>query len=143
MSEVNAAEIRIDAVEPQLVRPNEPFKATCVVNVGGDIDPKSAQVSFLTDDARLILCDHATEETPVEKSIQLAPGQSITKTVTMHLKLRKGLRNEFSRDGSPAPLTLHARLSGSEGSRSEPVFSEGFDIEVAELAKRTTTKIFI
>ncbi|HAN30073.1 MAG TPA: hypothetical protein DCQ06_00610 [Myxococcales bacterium] len=143
MTQPRPTHIKINTVEPALVRPNEPFKATYVVKASGDVNTKGLQVSFLTDDARLILCDHATEETPVEKTLQVNPGQRVSKTVTMHLKLRKGLRNEFSRDGSPAPLTLHARLTGSEGPRGPAVFSEGYDIEVAELAKRTTTKIFI
>lgn len=141
MSDSKSPLIRIEAVEPNVVRPNEPFKATC--SVAGDFDTKQMNVSFLTDDARLLLCDHATDETPVEKAIQLAPGQTVSKTVTMHVRLRKGLRNEHSRDGSPAPLTLHARLTAGEGARQETFFSAGFDIEVAELAKRTTTKIFI
>jgi len=132
--------IRIDAVEPGIVKPNEPFKATWSINIPADDEPRQLQLTFLTDDARLLLCDHVTDETPVEKTIQVTPGQKLNKTTRLHLRLRKGLRNENSRDGSGAPLTLHARIT----SAPDAVYvSQGFDIEVAELAKRTATKVFI
>ena len=135
--------IRIDAVDPAVVPPEEPFKVTCTVDASGDLQTQQMQLSFLTDDARLLLCDHATDETPVETLIQVSPGETVSKSVTMHVRLRKGLRNEHSRDGSPAPLTLHARLSQPDGGRDAAFFSPGFDIGIADLAKRTTTKIFI
>jgi len=132
--------INIDTVVPGVVKPNEPFKATWSMNVPPDDQTRQLQVTFLTDDARLLLCDHLTDETPVEKTIQVTPGQRVSKTTTLHVRLRKGLRNEGSRDGTGAPLTLHARID----SGSDRVYvSPGFDIEVAELAKRTATKVFI
>ncbi|MCO4763622.1 MAG: hypothetical protein KC502_19075 [Myxococcales bacterium] len=132
--------IRIESVEPGIVKPNEPFKATWSLNVAADDQPRQLQLTFLTDDARLLLCDHLTDETPVEKTLQVSPGQKLSKSTMLHLRLRKGLRNEDSRDGSGAPLTLHARITSTPNGVS---VSPGFDIEVAELAKRTATKVFI
>ena len=132
--------IRIETIEPTIVKANEPFKATWSLDVPPDDQARQLQVSFLTDDARLLLCDHLTDETPVERSIQVSPGQKLKKTTTLHLRLRKGLRNEESRDGSGAPLTLHARITAAP---DDVYVSQGFDIEVAELAKRTATKVFI
>ncbi len=132
--------IRIDAIDPGLVKADEPFRASWSMAIPPDDQPRQLQVTFLTDDARLLLCDHLTDETPVEKTIQATPGQTVTKTTTLCLRLRKGLRNELSRDGSAAPITLHARVSSSPNG---VYVSQGFDIEVAELATRTATKVFI
>ena len=132
--------VRIEKVDPPLIEKEVPFKAKWSVEAGAEGEAGTFHITFLTDDARLLLCDSVTEECPAEQTVQVQPGGRITKETTLFVKLRKGLRNEDSRDGTPAPLTLHARIKGSN---DELGFSPGYDIEVANLAKRTETKIFV
>ena len=132
--------VRIEKIEPSVIEKEVPFKAKWTVEGDSEAEASTLHITFLTDDARLLLCDSVTEESPAEQTVQVKPGVSITKETTLFVKLRKGLRNEDSRDGSPAPLTLHARIKGADNLLA---FSPGYDIEVANLAKRTKTKIFV
>lgn len=133
--------LRINSVEPRTIVENEPFKASWTLEVEPGFDAKAVSITFLTDDARLLLCDHQSDETPAEKLLTIGPGGRISKTSTLHVRMRKGLHNEHSRDGTPAPLTLHARLH----SDNEPhmAISQGYEIFVDNLAKRPETKIFL
>ncbi len=131
--------VRIHSIEPPLIEKEVPFKAKWSI-AGIDLtEQQTMQVTFLTDDARLLLCDGATDETPAEHTVTIQPGAKLEKETVLFVKLRKGLRNEDSRDGTPAPLTLHARARGGDDLLA---ISPGYDIEVANLAKRTKTKIF-
>lgn len=133
--------IRIDSIEPETIKQDEPFRATWTIESPVGFDEKSFSVTFLTDDARLLLCDHGSNETPPEKAVTITPGGRISKSTTLHVRMRKGLHNEHSRDGTPAPLTLHARAH-TENERHLAI-SEGFQIWVDNLAKRPKTKIFV
>ena len=133
--------IRITSIEPQTIIENEPFRATWTIESPAGFDEKSISVTFLTDDARLLLCDHASYETPAEKVIVVPPGARVSKSATLHVRMRKGLHNEHSRDGSPAPLTVHVRAH-TENDRHLAI-SEGYQIWVGDLAKRPKTKIFV
>lgn len=138
--EIRNPVVRIEMIEPALIEKDVPFKAKWTIQADAKLDAGPLHITFLTDDARLLLCDSVTEESPAETTIQVQPGASVTKETTMFVKLRKGLRNEDSRDGTPAPLTLHARIKGNDDLLA---FSAGYDIEVANLAKRPKTKIFV
>ncbi len=133
--------VRIESIEPQTICQNEPFRATWTIESPTGFDEKSVSITFLTDDARLLLCDHASNETPPEKIIPIPPGGRVSKSSTLHVTMRKGLHNEHSRDGSPAPLTLHARVH-TENDRHLAI-SEGYQVWVDDLAKRPKTKIFV
>jgi hypothetical protein len=132
--------VRIEKVEPAVIEKEVPFKAKWTLEANSEDEGNTFHVTFLTDDARLLLCDSLTEESPVEQTFQVQPGARITKETTLLVKLRKGLRNEDSRDGTPAPLTLHARVKCADDVLA---FSPGYDVAVANLAKRTKTKIFV
>ncbi len=131
--------VRIEKVIPSVIKTGTPFKTLWSVQADSVTEASTISVTFLTDDARLLLCDPDTDETPVEHTYTLAPGERIRKETVLHVKLRKGLRNEDTDDGTKAPLTLHARVKGEE----VQVVSPGYDVEVANLKIRTNTKIFL
>jgi hypothetical protein len=133
--------IKILSIEPDVIRCHQPFRAEWAVEAADGSDVGEVELIFLTDDARLLLFEHEGTDTPVQKSLTLASGARINKTTTLEIRLRQGLVGEESRDGTAAPLSLHARLSG-EGQRLLAI-SSGFGVKVADLAERPSTKIFI
>lgn len=132
--------VRIEKVVPSTIQADKPFKTQWSVDAGAVSETATIQVTFLTDDARLLLCDPDTDETPVERTYTLQPGERIRKETVLHVKLRKGLRNEDAEDGESAPLTLHARVQAADQVHA---VSPGFGIHVANLKVRTKTKIFV
>lgn len=98
-------------------------------------------MTLLTDDARLMLIDHGTHESPPERVLPVTPGAKVTKTTTAQIQRRKGLVDESSRDGSPAPIFLHARVKNDR----DEIIADGAGIEVmiAGLAKRSSPRIFV
>ncbi len=133
--------IKILSIEPTVVRCQEPFKAHWTIEVDDEVEFGNVELTFQTDDARLLLFEHQGDDTPVLKPLARAAGAKIKKTTTLELRLRQGLVGEESRDGSAAPLSLHARLNG-EGQRLVAI-SSGYGLQVADLAERPSTKIFI
>lgn len=133
--------ISIDSVVPVVITENEPFKVTFTIAVGEAEEVRSVVVTLLTDDARLMLLDHGTHESPPERGFQVSPGSKLTRTTTALIQRRKGLVDETSRDGSPAPIFLHARAKNER----EEIIADGAGIEVmiAGLAKRTSPRIFL
>ena len=132
--------ISIDSVVPAAIEESEPFRVTWSVVLGEDSGSRNAVVTLLTDDARLVLLDHGSHDSPPERTIQLTPGQTLTRTSTVQIQRRKGLVDENSRDGSASPLYVLARVRDER----EEVLAAGaaFEIQVAGLAKRPTPRIF-
>ncbi len=137
------ANVRINSVEPRTIVQNEPFKANWTLELDPAFDSRSVAVTFLTDDARLLLCDHSTQESPAQKVINVSPGGKVTRSITLHLQMRKGLLNEFSRDGSASPLNLLARVHTSAQRDQLVAISPCFQIWVDNLAARLEPKIFV
>ncbi len=135
-----ACEIRIDSVAPSTVCREVPFKVECVLTIDADDPRNDVAVSFLTDDARVWLCDAASDDSPATVRIPVQPGNTVRRTASVYLKLRKGLVDEFSRDGTSAEVALHARVLADDGTVDAVSF--GFPIEVENLAKRLSTKFF-
>ncbi|MCB9739582.1 MAG: hypothetical protein H6747_09965 [Deltaproteobacteria bacterium] len=133
--------IQILSIEPSVIRVQEPFKAHWSVEVDDQADLGNVELTFQTDDARLLLFEHQGEESPVLKPLALGPGAKIKKTTLLEVRLRQGLVGEESRDGTAAPLSVHARLNG-DGQRLLAI-SSGYGVQVADLAERPSTKIFI
>lgn len=133
--------ISIDSVSPPVILENEPFKITWTVAVAEQEELRSVNVTLLTDDARLLLLDHGTDQSPPERVLPVTPGTRLTRTTTAQIQRRKGLVDESSRDGSPAPIFLHARVKNER----DEIIADGAGIEVhiAGLAKRPTPRIFI
>jgi len=133
--------VSIDSVSPVLLQENEPFKVTWTLAVDDGSDARNVTVSLLTDDARLVLCDQATQDSPPERSLPVVPGQRITRTSTVMLQRRKGLVDENSRDGSGSPFFLLARVRNE---REEIIAGGvGLEVQIAGLAKRTVPRIFL
>jgi len=133
--------IAIDSVAPVLIQENEPIKITWTLNIGEGFDARNLTVSLLTDDARLILLDATTHDSPPEKAVAVQQGQKISRTVTVVLQRRKGLVDEQSRDGSPSPMFVIARVRNE---RDEIVAGGvGVEVQVVGLAKRTMPRIFV
>lgn len=132
--------ISIDSVIPALLHENEPFKVTWTLGLADDAEARSVTVALLTDDARLVLCDQATHDSPPERVVPVTPGTKVTRTSTVLLQRRKGLVDENSRDGSGSPFFVLARVRNE---REEIIASgSGIEVQIAGLAKRTQPRIF-
>ena len=76
--EISNPVVRIDRVEPAVIEKEVPFKAKWTVEADADNEVGTFHVTFLTDDARLLLCDSRTEESPAEDTVQVQPGARVT-----------------------------------------------------------------
>ena len=133
--------ISIDSIVPANIDENEPFRVTWSVSLAEESPARNAIVTLLTDDARLVLLDHGSHDSPPERPVQLLPGQRLTKVSTLQIQRRKGLVDENSRDGSGSPMCVLARVRDER----EEVLAAGatFEVQVAGLAKRSTPRIFV
>jgi len=133
--------IAIDSIIPACIEESEPFRVTWSVSLAEEGPARNAVVTLLTDDARLVLLDHGSHDSPPERPVQLLPGQRVTKTSTVQIQRRKGLVDENSRDGSGSPLWVLARVRDER----EEVLAAGaaFEVHIAGLAKRSNPRIFV
>lgn len=129
----------VDNVQPPSISENEPVKVTWTVLAGEIHEPRSLVVTLLTDDARLILLDPKTQESPPEWTVTVQPGQKVTKTWQVVLQRRKGLIDEQSRDGSGSPFYLLGRLRHDSEVLATAM---GVEVEFQGLARRTQQRIF-
>ncbi len=136
-----ACSIHIDSVTPSTVIENEPFKVTWTVAAAEDFDVRNLTVALMTDDARLVLVDHNSQDSPPEKQIQVSPGARATKTTQVVIQRRKGLVDELSRDGSSSGIFLHARARNER----DEIVADGaaLEVQVAGLPRRTMPRIFL
>ena len=132
--------ISIDAITPLVLREGEPFKVTWTVAVGETDDLRNVVVTLLTDDARVTLLDHGTNESPPERALAVAPGAKLTKTSVVALEKRKGLVEETPRENTAAPIFIHARVKNE---RDEIVADgAGIEVQMHGLARRMIQKMF-
>ena len=134
--------LKILSIEPPVIRFHQAFKANWAIEVDHDIEVASAELTFQTDDARVVLYEHQGEpEAPVAKPVALWAGARIRKSTLLELRLRTGLVGEESRDGKMAPMSVHARLN-IDNQRTLAV-STAFELQVADLSERQLTKILL
>lgn len=134
--------IRILSIEPTVIRLHQPFKAHWTIEVEEPVEPGPIELTFQTDDARVMLFEHQGEpEQPVTQTLQLAPGARIRRSTVLEMRLRTGLVGEDNRDGQATALTVHARIN-AENQRAIAI-SGGFELKVSDLAERPSTKIFL
>jgi hypothetical protein len=134
-----SVQLSVDNVQPAMIVENEPVKVTWTVQVGDHIEARSLVVTLLTDDARLILLDPKSQESPPEWSVAVQPGQKITKTWQVMIQRRKGLIDEHSRDGGGSPFFLLGRVRHDSEVLASAV---GVEVEFQGLAKRAPPRIF-
>lgn len=136
-----SATITIESISPNVIAENDPVKVVWTLTLSDDCDARTACVSLLTDDARLLLFDHGTHESPPERMVPVGPGQRISKTTTVYLQRRKGLVDENSRDGTASPFFLLAR---ARNEREEVLAAgAGMEVQLVGLAKRPQPRIFL
>lgn len=134
--------IKILSIEPSVIRFHQPFKANWAIEVDDELETANAELTFQTDDARIVLFEHqGDQDGPVLKPVALAPGLRLRKTTLLEMRLRHGLVGEESRDGSSAPMSLHARLNGDN--QRVVAVSSAYELHVADLSERPVTKIFL
>ncbi len=134
--------LKILSIEPPVIRFHQAFKANWAIEIDHDLEVANAELTFQTDDARVVLYEHQGEpEAPVAKPVALWAGARIRKSTLLELRLRTGLVGEESRDGKMAPMSVHARLNG-DNQRTLAV-SSAFQLQVADLSERQLTKIFL
>jgi len=131
--------LTIDAVAPLRIQEGETFKVTWTLTVGDAMDSRSVTVVLLTDDARLVLADPKTQESPPELPVQIAPGMKATKTMTVVIYKRKGLIDDPNREATGSPFFVLGRVRhDSDVLASSP----GVEIEIAGLPRRQVSRIF-
>ncbi len=131
--------LSIDAVLPLRIQENETFKVTWTLSVGDAMDSRNVTVVLLTDDARLVLADPRTQESPPEISVQIAPGQKTTKTVQAVIHKRKGLIDEQVRENAVSPFFVLGRVRHDADVLAS---SPGVEVEISGLARRPGVRIF-
>jgi hypothetical protein len=132
--------IHVDTINPTQVAENEPFKVTWTLAVTEPTDLRGVVVTLLTDDARIVLFDQATHDSPPEKQIPVTPGMKTTKTSTCVIQRRRGLIDEVARDGSSSPVCILARVKNE---RDEVLaYGPGRDVQVTGLARRPAPRVF-
>ena len=131
--------LTLEAITPTLIHDNEPFKVTWTLATSESFEAKNLTVALLTDDARVVLLDSKTQDSPPEMAVSLAPGQKVTKTVQVVVQKRKGLIDEASRDGAPSPFCLIGRVRSEANVLGA---SNAVDLEMVGLARRANQRVF-
>lgn len=131
--------LTLEAISPNLIHDNEPFRVTWTLATSESFEAKNLTVTLLTDDARVVLLDPKTQESPPEMAVSLAPGQKVSKTVQVAVQKRKGLIDEASRDGLPSPFCLIGRVRSDANVLGA---SNAVELEMAGLARRGNHRIF-
>jgi hypothetical protein len=137
--------IFIDTVEPALLDREQPFAVRWRLTVADEAEGEQVTVGLLTDDARLVLCDHETGDSPPTVTIAVGAGVVVEREMRLHLSMRRGLVDESSRDGTSANVALHARVCVGEcGATPSRILatSDPFEVSVKGLARRPSTKFF-
>ncbi|MSQ84343.1 MAG: hypothetical protein EXR77_15900 [Myxococcales bacterium] len=131
--------LTIDAVSPLPIQENEAFKVTWTLAVGDAMDSRNVIVVLLTDDARLILLDPKTQDSPPEICVQVAPGQKTTKTVHAIIQRRKGLLEEQIRETTASPFFLLGRVRHDTDVLAS---ASGLEVQLMGLPRRAQVRIF-
>ena len=132
--------ITIDAVAPTTVHQAEPIRVTFSVDLPANSDARVVTVTLLTDDARLQLVEHGSEESPPEKLLPAQPGTRLTRTMTVSIHRRKGLVDDSAAKNAPSPLCIVARLKTDRDDLAG--FGTSPEILVADLGRKQEPKIF-
>jgi len=130
--------LSIDQVHPLPIQENETVKVTWTLAVGETMDTRNVVVVLLTDDARLHLVDPKTQDSPPEISVQIAPGQKLTKTVQVIVQRRKGL-DDHIKEPYASPFWLLGRVRHDTDVLAS---AAGLEVELMGLPKRQAARIF-
>jgi len=136
---VNIA-LSIDSIAPTHIQENESFKVTWTLSASESFEARSVVVTLLTDDARLVLLDPKSQESPPEVALSLAAGQKVTRTMQVTIQKRKGLIDEPPRDGNTSPFFVLGRVRHDNDVLAA---SGGVEVEMAGLARRSAHRIFV
>ena len=132
--------IHVDAVAPSAVQEAEAFKVTWTLALADESELRTVTVTLLTDDARVVLSDQSTHDSPPERALPVVPGTKVTKSSMVVLHRRRGLIDETSRDGTGSPVAILARVRNE---RDETLaHGGGAEVTVHGLARRPTPRIF-
>lgn len=132
--------LSIDTVAPQVIQENETFKVTWTLATGDAMDPRNVTVVLLTDDARLVLLDPKTQESPPEISLQVSPGQKMTKTVQAVIQRRKGLAEDPPKEPVRSGFFLLGRVRHDNDVLAS---AGGVEVEMIGLTRRPNSRIFV
>lgn len=130
----------IDSIAPTHIQENEPFKVTWTLTVGENFEARSVIVTLLTDDARLVLLDPKSQESPPEAPVAVTPGQKISRTVHVAVQRRKGLIDEAPRDANSSPFYVLGRVRHDTDVLAA---SGGIEVEMSGLTRRSLHRIFL
>ncbi len=133
--------ITLDTVLPATIQENEPFRVSWTLTAADGFPARALTLVLLTDDARVLLADAATQESPPEKQVSIAGGQKLQRTSVLTVQRRKGLVDENSRDGSSSPLCILARVR-DERDDTVATGGDGIEVQVVGLARRQNLRIF-
>jgi hypothetical protein len=136
---VNIA-LSIDSIAPNHIQENETFKVTWTLSASETFETRSVVVTLLTDDARLVLLDPKSQESPPEVPMSLAPGQKVSRTVQVMIQKRKGLIDEPARDGNSSPFFVLGRVRHDNDVLAS---SGGVEVEMTGLARRAAHRVFL
>ncbi len=130
--------LSIDLVTPVPSQETEAVKVTWTLSIGETMDTRNVVVVLLTDDARLNLLDPKTQDSPPEISVQVAPGQKLTKTVQVVVQRRKGL-DDHIKETFASPFWLLGRVRHDNDVLAS---APGIEVELMGLPKRQAARIF-